>query len=128
MAIAISLLALLATFYQLYLQRVHNEKSLRPIAQIGIMDRDKVLHVHIENNGVGPLIIEKLTFFKNGKSYSDIEPCLTLNPRSYQHISVTEFAKKVVLPGSYDEVSEMHSRIEMHQQGHGIELLVHGTI
>ena len=104
MAIVISLLALLATFYQLHLQRIHNEKSLKPLAQIDLMDRGKLLYIHIQNNGVGPLIVEKLTFFKNGKSYSSIKDCLELSPRSYQHLSITESAKKIVLAGAYLEI------------------------
>lgn len=104
MAFIIPLLALLATFYQLYLQRVHNEKSLKPLAQIDLMDRKKLLYVHIQNNGVGPLIVEKLTFFKNGKSYSNIEDCLELNPKSYQHLLISDSIQKVVLTGSYLEI------------------------
>ena len=104
MATVISLLALLATFYQLYLQRVHNEKSLKPLVQIDLMDRGKLLYVRIQNNGVGPLIVEKLTFLKNGKSYSNLEDCLELSPRSYQHLSIIESVKKVLVAGSYLEV------------------------
>lgn len=104
MALTISLLALLATFYQLHLQRVHNEKSLMPLAQIDLMDREKRLYVHIQNNGVGPLIVEKLTFLKDDKGYSSIKDCLDLNPRSYQHILITESAKKVIQAGSYLEI------------------------
>ncbi|MGB3586559.1 MAG: hypothetical protein WBA23_08475 [Tunicatimonas sp.] len=107
MVLAISLLALLATFYELHLQRRHNEKSLKPIAQITLTDRGKLLSVHIENNGVGPLIVEKLTFTKDSKHYTNIENCLDLNPRSYQHIPVTEFVKQIILPGSYDAVFSM---------------------
>lgn len=117
MAIAISLLALLATFYQLYLQRVHNEKSLKPLAQIDLLDRDRLLYVHIQNNGVGPLVVEKLTFIKDDKQYHNIEYCLSLNPRSYQHILISEFVQKVVLAGSYLEVfSKQFSAEDTHEQ------------
>ncbi len=100
-------MALLVTIYELHLQRRHNEKSLQPIAQIAITDRGKLLSIHIENNGVGPLIVEKLIFTKDGKHYTNIEDCLDLNPRSYQHISVSDSSKKVILPGSYEEVFSM---------------------
>ena len=43
LTLAISILALLATFYQLYLQRVHNEKSLKPLGQLDLYDSDKQL-------------------------------------------------------------------------------------
>ncbi|WKN45418.1 hypothetical protein [Tunicatimonas pelagia] len=107
MALAISLMALLATVYQLHLQRRHNENSLKPLAQITLTDRGKLLAVHIENNGVGPLIVEKLTFTRDGKHYTNIEDCLNLDPRSYQHIPVTEDVKQVILPGSHEEVFSM---------------------
>lgn len=117
MALIISLLALLATFYQLYLQRVHNEKSLKPLAQIDLMDRDKLLYVHIQNNGVGPLVVEKLAFVKDDKRYHNIEHCLSLSPRSYQHILITESVKKVVLAGGYIEVfSKQFSEEDTHEK------------
>ncbi|MCF0061331.1 hypothetical protein MUK70_19010 [Dyadobacter chenwenxiniae] len=104
MALAISVFALLATFYQLYLQRAHNEKSLKPLPQIDFFDRGKVIYIHVQNNGVGPLIIESLSFTRNGEAYSDIEACLDLCPRSYMHMQITSSSKKVVLPGEFLEV------------------------
>lgn len=99
-----SLLALVATFYQLYLQRVHNEKSLTPLVQINLTDNAGLINVHVQNNGVGPFIVEKLTFVKDGKTYDNIQQCLSLSPRAYQHISVNESVKKVLLPGAFLEV------------------------
>lgn len=104
MEIAIALLALIATFYQLYLQRGHNEKSLKPLGQVDFLNSQKRIYVHIQNNGVGPLIIEKLTFIKDGKEYSNIQDCLDLDPKSYMHIPVGDTAKKIILHGSYLEI------------------------
>ena len=100
MAITISVLALLATFYQLYLQRVHNEKSLRPLGQIDLIDINNQVSVRVVNNGTGPMIINRLTFFKEGNSYTKIEDCLTLDSRSYQRIPVNETLQKVILPNA----------------------------
>lgn len=36
LSLIISLLALLATFYQAHLQRVHNQKSVQPLAEINL--------------------------------------------------------------------------------------------
>jgi hypothetical protein len=105
LSIAISLFALLATFYQLYLQRVHNEKSLRPLGQIVLSDREAQIFVHIRNNGVGPMIIDKVTFNKDGISSANIEDCIDLEPRSYMHdIISAETVQKVILPGSHLEI------------------------
>ncbi len=100
MEIIIALLALLATFYQLYLQRVHNEKSLRPLGQIDFRDKERTLRVRISNNGIGPLIIEKIIYTKNGKKFAIISDCLTLNPRSYAHLRTSESARTVIYPAS----------------------------
>lgn len=96
----IALLALLATCYQLYLQRVHNEKSLRPLGQIDFLDKQRTLRVRLCNNGIGPLIIEKITFLKDGKKYFVISDCLDLNPRSYMHLRTSESARTVIYPAS----------------------------
>lgn len=101
MAFAISILALLSTSYQLYLQRVHNEKSLKPIVQIDLVDTSNTIAIHIQNNGIGPFIIKQLSYIKDGKSYDNLENCLKLNPRTYQHISPLGSSIKTVLPGSF---------------------------
>ncbi|MET3125461.1 hypothetical protein ABID42_000549 [Arcicella rosea] len=91
---------MLATFYQLYLQRVHNEKSLRPLGQIDFRDKERTLRVRISNNGIGPLIIEKIIYIKDGKKFAVISDCLTLNPRSYAHLRTSESASTVIYPSS----------------------------
>jgi hypothetical protein len=101
----ISLFTLIALFYQLYLQRRHNEKSITPLGQILLGDHDGKIFVRIANNGIGPLIIDRISFIKDQKHYSNIEDCLTLDPKSYLHdIALDDSLKKVVLQGSYLEV------------------------
>ncbi|MFN8349568.1 MAG: hypothetical protein U0X91_31500 [Spirosomataceae bacterium] len=119
MAITISLLALLATFYQLYLQRVHNEKSLKPLGQIDLLDQNRQLTLWVANNGMGPMIIDKLTFFKEGNSYTNIEDCLQLETRSYRRILINKSVKKVVLPHAYLEV--FATEFEQHEEEAQIE-------
>ncbi|MBD2704866.1 hypothetical protein IC229_29815 [Spirosoma sp. BT702] len=106
MSIIISLLALLLTFYQLRLQRIHNEKSLKPLGQIDLPDHKKKLGVHIRNNGLGPLIIDRLSFTKRDNIYSSIADCLDLDPKSYMHISASDLVKRVILPNSHLAVFE----------------------
>jgi len=104
MALALSILALLATFYQLYLQRVHNEKSLKPLIQIDVFDRNDLIAVRVQNNGLGPFIVERLSFTKDGKVYDSVRQCISLNPKSYHNVGITEAVKKVVLPNSFLDV------------------------
>ena len=98
--IIVSLLALLATFYQLYLQRSHNEKSVRPFGQIDLEDRKGHIAVRISNNGLGPMIVGELRFYKNGKEYEAIKDCLELDARSYTSISVGDSVQKIILPNA----------------------------
>ncbi len=110
MALALSILALLATFYQLYLQRVHNEKSLKPLIQIDVFDRDDLIAVRVQNNGLGPFIIERLSFVKGNEVYNSIRHCISLDPKSYHNVGITENVKKVVLPNNYLDVFSNRSK------------------
>ena len=107
LSILMSFLALATTFYQAYLQRVHNVKSLKPLGQVDVGDVHKLIFVYITNNGMGPMIIERLVFTKNGNAHADIESCLDLPPQSYRHIVLSDTVKKTVLPNSRFEVFEM---------------------
>ena len=100
MALTVSLLALLATFYQLYLQRVHNEKSLKPLGQISLDDRSHTISVRLYNNGLGPLIVDRLTFIRGDNVYSSLKDCLDLDPKSYDHVSMDDLPKRVILANS----------------------------
>jgi hypothetical protein len=60
-AVAVSFLSLLLTLWALAVQRKHNFLSVRPLGFIARADYEDRLTVKIHNNGVGPLIITKLT-------------------------------------------------------------------
>ncbi len=100
----ISILALLGTFYQLHLQRVHNERSLKPLPQIDFVDREGLVFIRIQNSGVGPMIIEKLQFVKGKERYSRIQDALNADPKSYDHIDIDSANRKIIFPGSYIEI------------------------
>ena len=100
----VSILALVLTFYQLRLQRIHNEKSLKPLPQIDLLDKDGLLYVRVQNNGVGPMIITALKFIKDQQQYSRIQECISFDPKWYDHIDVDANNQKVVFPGAYLEI------------------------
>lgn len=102
----ISVLALLLTFCSFWIQRIHNEKSLKPLGQIELGDNKKRLYVHIQNNGLGPLIVDKLVFINNGIQYGSISDCLELNAKSYWHTFIDSTLKKVIQPDSFLVVFE----------------------
>lgn len=108
MAVLISILALVATFYQLYLQRNHNEKSLKPLPQIVLGDYKRQLFIHLKNHGVGPLIVEKLVFEKGSKEFFTLRDCLNLDPKSYMHdIQASDTLRQVILPAASLEIFAM---------------------
>ncbi|MEO7881294.1 hypothetical protein [Mucilaginibacter sp.] len=105
MSAILSILTLLALIYQLYLQRIHNEKSVKPLVQIDLTDNsERLIFLHVQNNGVGPFIAEKLLLFKDGQVYYNIKDCLSLSARDYQHVAISESVNKVIAPGAYLEV------------------------
>ncbi|RRA99223.1 hypothetical protein EHT25_26780 [Larkinella rosea] len=106
MSIIISVLAFLVTVGQWHLQRVHNEKSVKPLGQVYFWDRDKTIAVRVVNNGLGPLIIDQLTFNKSGISYLRIEDCVDLDPTSYRRISANDSVQRVILPNSHLTIFE----------------------
>lgn len=103
-SIWISTLTLLALIYQLYLQRRHNENSLRPLGQIKFVDQKARLAVQIENCGMGPMIIERLSFIKDGKIFTKISECLDLDSRSYFSASIDSKIEKVLLPNGQMDI------------------------
>lgn len=101
LTILISVLALLLTWGQWHLQRVHNVKSVKPLGQIDLWDRQNLIYVYVRNNGLGPLIIDRLTFREGDTRYSRIDECLDLDPKSYMHIYVDDSVKRIILPNSH---------------------------
>jgi len=57
----VALLSILLTCVALSLQRTHNYKSVMPIAHISVGDYEDRLVVQLCNNGIGPLVVTKLT-------------------------------------------------------------------
>jgi hypothetical protein len=66
-AAAIALCALLFSFYQGYLVRDHNRKSVRPLIVIGGLHDEKGSGFRIGNEGLGPGIIQWFEVTVNGK-------------------------------------------------------------
>jgi hypothetical protein len=59
-AVFISFVSILIGAVSLSIQRTHNRKSVKPIANIILSDYENHISVNIANNGVGPLIIKTL--------------------------------------------------------------------
>jgi hypothetical protein len=60
-ALFVSILSIFLTVRTLRLQRIHNFKSVSPIASLLAADYEGELEVAIRNTGIGPLIIKRFT-------------------------------------------------------------------
>ncbi len=58
------------------------------------------------------MLINKITFINQGHHYFAISDCLSLDPKSYWHILLSNTAKKIILPNAYLVVFEKN--IESH--------------
>jgi hypothetical protein len=74
-ALLVSFLSIVLTVFTVRLQRIHNFKSLTPIADILTADYEDNLQVTIRNTGVGPLIVEQFTV-TGGDEEQDNVVCL----------------------------------------------------
>lgn len=60
-AFLVSIASLCFTSRELKLQRQHNYKAVKPIGNIVVGDYENKIFIRIDNDGIGPLIIKKLT-------------------------------------------------------------------
>jgi hypothetical protein len=65
-ALFVSLLSIILTCLSLWMQRTHNRKAVLPIGHIVVGDYEDDIFVRLRNDGVGPLILENVTVFRNG--------------------------------------------------------------
>lgn len=64
--------AIILTIVTIRDQRKHNKLSVKPIAIISVADYEERLAVNLQNQGNGPLIIEKLLIKNNDEEKSSI--------------------------------------------------------
>ncbi len=71
-ALVISFVSILLTLATLRIQRIHNFKSVTPIADFPIGDYENQLTVKLKNSGVGPLIVEQFIASAGKEQKDDI--------------------------------------------------------
>ncbi|SDM66285.1 hypothetical protein [Kriegella aquimaris] len=71
-AVIISLIALLYTKSSIKLQKLHNEKSLKPLPMIETGDYEIDIYIKFINKGNGPLIINSIEFISGNKKSESI--------------------------------------------------------
>jgi hypothetical protein len=72
----VGVVALLVSAYSIILSvqnmkdgRIHDRKSVMPIGHIGVGDYEDRLIVRVHNNGIGPMLIDRLIVTKHGGNY-----------------------------------------------------------
>lgn len=65
-AIIVSLVAVWIAVWTTITQRTHNRLSVRPLAEILLLDAEGHLRVRLRNHGVGPLLIQSLRVIQPG--------------------------------------------------------------
>lgn len=67
--VIIALSALIVSVWQMSSMEEHNKLSVRPLLDFHIFTEDSIKNIRFSNEGLGPAIIKKMTFSKNGKSF-----------------------------------------------------------
>lgn len=60
-AVIVSTISIFVAVRALSLQRAHNRKSLLPVAYFGVGDYENFLVVRLSNDGVGPMVVDKMS-------------------------------------------------------------------
>ena len=60
-ALIVSVISIVIAIVNMTMQRAHNRKSVLPIGHLSVEDYENRISVRLQNNGVGPMIIEKVT-------------------------------------------------------------------
>ena len=109
MALILSSISTIAAVIAVFLQRSHNRRSVRPLADILLSDYENRLAVAVLNNGMGPLLIECLEVSLDGKVQN--KDVIDLMPKTPPNIDWWTFVKnlsgRVLSPGERRVVIEL---------------------
>lgn len=66
LALLVSLISILFTVGSMAMQRGHNRKSVLPIGHISVGDYEDDIFVRLRNDGIGPMIVDKVSVNTKG--------------------------------------------------------------
>jgi hypothetical protein len=99
-AVFVSFISLLLALWALAVQRRHNFYSVRPLASIGRADYENRISVKLHNNGVGPLIIKKLSVSDGKNTKDSVIDWMPVLPADISWDTFTkELEKRTLAPG-----------------------------
>ena len=65
-ALFVSAVSIVLAIFNMTTQRTHNRKSLMPIAHVRLGDYENRIFVRLHNDGIGPMVISRVTVSKPG--------------------------------------------------------------
>jgi hypothetical protein len=96
-----ALIALVVSVWALWVQRSHNKISVRPMPEVTLGDYENSISVKLSNNGVGPLVVNRV-LVRNGteerESIIDWMPALP-NARPWTNFAIVEPGRTVKTNG-----------------------------
>lgn len=95
--VLIALLALVVSFWQVRLFQNHNKLTVKPYLDSHVFTNDSTLVVSFSNKGLGPAIIQKMTYEIDGKEYDTIYELLISKGEEKNMKSTFNYSPKSVL-------------------------------
>jgi hypothetical protein len=91
-ACLISFISLYVAYQTAKHQKMHDRMSVRPLAYIAVGDYENRIYVKLQNNGVGPLIVKRLTIV--GATEPD-QPLIHAMPKLSTKVVWTNFVEEI---------------------------------
>ena len=109
-ALIVAVVSIGIAFYGVKLQRQNNLMEVRPLPYISCADYEDLLWVKVRNDGVGPLIINDVTFFREGKA-AEFPDLISYMPRLPSGLHWSKFSRglaRTVAIGADLPLLELH--------------------
>ena len=95
--VVIALSALIVSIWQVKLFQNHNKLTVKPYLDSHVILEDSVMLVSFSNKGLGPAIVEKMSYEINGKEYATIYDLLHSSGEQENILRTYNYPKNSVL-------------------------------
>ena len=107
LALIVSIVSIVFTAIQVNIQKTHYKNLVKPISKIGLGDYENHIFLKISNNGLGPLIVKKITvknkYLTTESSFIDILPKEFAKSTHWENYT-TKYEGRVLRQGQYLEL------------------------
>ena len=102
--VLIALLALIVSIWQVRLFKNHNKLTVKPYLDSHVIQQDSTLVVAFSNKGLGPAIIQDMSYEVNGKEYSTVLELLRAGGDQENILSTYNYQKGSVLSSNEEKI------------------------